>query len=57
MYKGYVALDGTSLTVTKVDDEQGRWWEVHAHRLRYTQERVVIAGKKAGETVNVEVDT
>ncbi|KAJ9162302.1 hypothetical protein NKR19_g1424 [Coniochaeta hoffmannii] len=40
-----------------VDDYQGWWWEVHAHRLRYTQERVVIAGKKAGETVNVEVDT
>ncbi|OIW34761.1 Lumazine-binding protein [Coniochaeta ligniaria NRRL 30616] len=53
VYKGYVALDGTSLTVTKVNDEEG-WWEVML--ISYTQERVVIAGKKAGETVNVEVD-
>ena len=53
VYKGYVALDGTSLTVTKVDDEAG-WWEVML--IAYTQERVVVAGKKVGETVNVEVD-
>jgi riboflavin synthase len=53
VYKGYVALDGTSLTVTKVDDVEG-WWEVML--ISYTQERVVVAGKKVGETVNVEVD-
>lgn len=53
VYKGYVALDGTSLTVTKVNDEEG-WWEVML--ISYTQERVVIAEKKVGDTVNVEVD-
>ncbi|KAJ4394404.1 Riboflavin synthase alpha chain [Gnomoniopsis smithogilvyi] len=53
VYKGYVALDGTSLTVTKVDDQEG-WWEVML--IAYTQERVVVAGKKVGDTVNVEVD-
>jgi riboflavin synthase len=53
VYKGFIALDGTSLTVTKVDDAEG-WWEVML--ISYTQERVVIAQKQVGETVNVEVD-
>lgn len=53
VYKGYVALDGTSLTVTKVDDAEG-WWEVML--IAYTQEKVVVAAKKVGDTVNVEVD-
>lgn len=53
VYKGYVALDGTSLTVTKVDDTEG-WWEVML--IAYTQERVIVAQKKVGDTVNVEVD-
>jgi riboflavin synthase len=51
--KGYVTLDGASLTITKVDDTEG-WWEVML--IAYTQERVVMAGKKPGEDVNVEVD-
>ncbi|CZS97575.1 hypothetical protein WAI453_008708 [Rhynchosporium graminicola] len=51
--KGYVTLDGASLTVTKVDDEKG-WWEVML--IAYTQEKVVTASKKPGDEVNVEVD-
>jgi riboflavin synthase len=51
--KGYVTLDGASLTITKVEDGEG-WWEVML--IAYTQERVVMAGKKTGEDVNVEVD-
>jgi riboflavin synthase len=51
--KGYITLDGASLTITKVDDQQG-WWEVML--IAYTQERVVMAAKKPGEDVNVEVD-
>ena len=51
--KGYVTLDGASLTVTAVDDGSG-WWEVML--IAYTQERVVMAAKKEGEEVNVEVD-
>lgn len=51
--KGYVTLDGASLTITKVDDVEG-WWEVML--ISYTQEKIVTAAKKAGEEVNVEVD-
>ncbi|CAF3481866.1 unnamed protein product [Fusarium graminearum] len=53
VYKGYIAIDGTSLTVTKVNDQEG-WWEVML--IAYTQERVVVAQKKEGDTVNLEVD-
>lgn len=66
--KGYVALDGASLTVGKVgfggegmrDQEVGGagrefgWWEVML--VAYTQEKVVMASKGVGEDVNVEVD-
>ncbi len=51
--KGYVTLDGASLTITNVNDEEG-WWEVML--IAYTQEKVVMAKKKQGEDVNVEVD-
>lgn len=51
--KGYVTLDGASLTVTKVNDAEG-WWEVML--IAYTQERIVTASKKAGDGVNVEID-
>jgi riboflavin synthase len=51
--KGFVTLDGASLTVTQVNDGEG-WWEVML--IAYTQERVVTASKKPGEEVNVEVD-
>jgi riboflavin synthase len=51
--KGYVTLDGASLTITKVDDTEG-WWEVML--ISYTQEKVVTASKKPGDGVNVEVD-
>jgi len=51
--KGFIAIDGTSLTVTKVDDA-ARWWEVML--VVYTQERVVLAAKTPGDLVNVEVD-
>lgn len=53
VHKGFVALDGTSLTITRVDDVQG-WFEVML--IAYTQEKVVLARKQVGETVNVEVD-
>ncbi|KAI1175103.1 riboflavin synthase [Nemania sp. FL0916] len=53
VHKGFIALDGTSLTITKVNDVE-RWWEVML--IVYTQEKVVLADKKVGDTVNVEVD-
>ena len=60
--KGYVALDGASLTVTGVGGEEeggGRgkgkgWWEVML--IPYTRTRVVMGGKGVGDSVNVEVD-
>ena len=51
--KGYVTLDGASLTVTRVNDAEG-WFEIML--IAYTQEKVVTAEKKAGADVNVEVD-
>ena len=51
--KGYVTLDGASLTITRVEDGEG-WWEVML--IAYTQERVVTAGKGVGDEINVEVD-
>ncbi|PHH69671.1 hypothetical protein CDD80_6572 [Ophiocordyceps camponoti-rufipedis] len=53
VYKGYVSVDGTSLTVTKVDDAEG-WFEIML--ISYSQERVILAHKTKGETVNIEVD-
>ncbi|KAI0392399.1 riboflavin synthase-like protein [Xylariaceae sp. FL0594] len=53
VHKGFIALDGTSLTITQVNDAEG-WWEVML--ITYTQEKVVIAKKKEGDSVNVEVD-
>ncbi len=52
--KGYVTLDGASLTVTNVQDGVGGWWEVML--IAYTQEKVVTAAKTKGDEVNVEVD-
>lgn len=49
--KGYIALDGTSLTITEVDEEG---FEIML--IAYTQEKVVLANKAVGEEVNVEVD-
>ena len=51
--KGYVTLDGASLTVTNVNDVEG-WWEIML--IAYTQERIVTANKRPGEEVNVEID-
>ena len=51
--KGYVTLDGASLTVTTVDDEEG-WFEIMM--IAYTQEKVVMGMKKQGDDVNIEVD-
>ena len=52
--KGFITIDGASLTVTKVQDGPDGWWEVML--IAYTQERVVTASKQPGEDVNVEVD-
>ena len=49
--KGYIALDGTSLTITGVDDST-----FSVMLIAYTQARTVVALKSVGDKVNVEVD-
>ena len=49
--KGYIALDGTSLTITGVDETC-----FSVMLIAYTQARTVIALKNVGDEVNVEVD-
>jgi riboflavin synthase len=51
--KGFVTLDGASLTITQVDDKDG-WFEVML--IAYTQNKIVTAKKVAGDEVNVEID-
>ena len=49
--KGYICLDGASLTVTHVDDAS-----FGVMLITYTQERITLGTKQVGEPVNVEVD-
>ena len=49
--KGYIALDGTSLTITAVDEST-----FSVMLIAYTQARTVVAMKHVGDKVNVEVD-
>lgn len=49
--KGYIAVDGTSLTVTEVTDTSFSYMLVP-----YTQGKVVQAKKRPGDRVNIEVD-
>jgi riboflavin synthase len=51
--KGFICVDGASLTVTAVDDGEG-WFEVML--VAYTQSKIVTARKEVGEEVNLEVD-
>lgn len=51
--KGYVTLDGASLTITNVKDAEG-WFEVML--IPYTQEKVVMGEKHSNDEVNVEID-
>ncbi|KAF9384578.1 Riboflavin synthase alpha chain [Mortierella sp. AD011] len=51
--KGFICLDGTSLTVIDVDDVQ-RTFSIMM--IAYTQTRVVMPRKALGDQVNVEVD-
>lgn len=51
--KGFIAVDGTSLTVVKVFDDEDCF---NFMLVDYTQQKVVIPLKKVGEKVNLEVD-
>lgn len=51
--KGFIAVDGTSLTVVKVYDDENCF---DFMLVAYTQQKVVIPLKKVGQKVNLEVD-
>jgi riboflavin synthase len=51
--KGYVTLDGTSLTLTMVNDAQAQFGIM---LIEHSQQKVVLTHKKVGDKVNVEVD-
>ncbi|EED85233.1 predicted protein [Postia placenta Mad-698-R] len=51
--KGYVAIDGTSLTITGVDDTQRTFGVM---LITHTQEKITLSKKPIGAKVNIEVD-
>ncbi|CAI5759815.1 unnamed protein product [Candida verbasci] len=53
VHKGFIAIDGTSLTVTNVDNEKA---EFSIMLISYSQSKVILSKKEVGDTVNIEVD-
>lgn len=51
--KGFIAIDGTSLTVTGVDYATG---EFSIMLVSYSQGKVILPAKNKGDSVNIEVD-
>ncbi|KAI0931554.1 hypothetical protein AcW1_001073 [Taiwanofungus camphoratus] len=51
--KGYIAIDGTSLTITSVDDAQRTFGVM---LIKHTQEKITLSKKPVGAKVNIEVD-
>ena len=49
--KGYIAIDGASLTVVNTGPN---WFDVTL--IAYSQEKLILPGKKIGDRVNLEVD-
>ncbi|GJJ13230.1 hypothetical protein Clacol_007481 [Clathrus columnatus] len=51
--KGFIAIDGTSLTITSVNDEDATFGVM---LIAHTQSKVTLSQKNIGESVNIEVD-
>lgn len=51
--KGFIAIDGTSLTVVDVNMEE-KWFSFML--VEYTQKKIIIPAKQPGDKVNLEVD-
>lgn len=51
--KGFIAIDGTSLTVVDVDTEASTFTFM---LIEYTQKKIIVGKKRAGDFVNIEVD-
>ena len=52
MEKGYVAIDGISLTIGKVDDLR-----FNLHIIPETIRQTTINSKQVGDAVNIEIDS
>ncbi|CAR23258.1 riboflavin synthase [Lachancea thermotolerans CBS 6340] len=50
--KGFICIDGTSLTITKVEPDG----TFYIAMIKHTQEKVVMPLKTVGDEVNIEVD-
>ncbi|EJS44700.1 rib5p [Saccharomyces arboricola H-6] len=53
--KGFICIDGTSLTVTQVD-ELSQGGAFYISMIKHTQDNVIMPLKKNGDDVNIEVD-
>eukprot|EP00979_Chaetoceros_neogracilis_P017948 scaffold10544_cov269-Chaetoceros_neogracile.AAC.1 len=53
--KGFVAIDGTSLTVCEVDTRREESWFTFM-LVEYTQKKIIIPTKEIGGLLNIEVD-
>lgn len=53
--KGFIAIDGTSLTVCEVDRQSDESWFTFM-LVEYTQKKIIIPSKPIGGLVNIEVD-
>ena len=51
--KGFIAIDGTSLTVCNVNNAEG-WFDFML--VAYTQQHIIVPNKAVGDKVNIEVD-
>jgi riboflavin synthase len=51
--KGYIAIDGTSLTLTEVDDDKRTFGIM---LIQHTQDKITLGRKTVGSKVNIEVD-
>ena len=51
--KGYVAIDGTSLTITGVNDNERTFGVM---LIQHTQQKITLSKKEIGSKVNIEVD-
>ena len=51
--KGYITIDGTSLTLTEVDDDKRTFGVM---LIQHTQQKITLSRKSIGSKVNIEVD-
>jgi len=53
--KGFIAIDGTSLTVCEVSSSSSSSWFTFM-LVEYTQKKIIVPSKQVGDSLNIEVD-